>query len=62
MTDDDNLIYHPLSPPTSDLPVSEDDMNIRLNVNSGDLQRRYPGIRAFIDEVRLLLSFTDGLQ
>ena len=62
MTDDDNLIYHPLSPPTSDLPVSEDDMNIRLNVNSGDIQRRYPGIRAFIDGVRLLLSFTDGLQ
>ena len=60
MTDDDDVIYHPLSPPTSDLPVPEDDMDVRLNVNSGDIQRRYPGIRAFIDEVRLLSSFTDG--
>ena len=62
MTDDDDVIYHPLSPPTSDLPVPEDDMNVRLNVNSGNIQRRYPGIRASINEVRLLLSFTDGLQ
>ena len=60
MTDDDDIVYHPLSPPSSDLPVPEDDMDVRLNVNSGDIQRRYPGIRAFIDQVRLLLSFTDG--
>jgi hypothetical protein len=62
MTDDDDVVYHPLSPPTSDLPIPEDDMNVRLNVNSRDIQQRYPGIRAFINEVRLLLSFTDGLQ
>jgi len=62
MADDDDVVYHPLSPPTSDLPVPEDDMNVRLNVNSGDIQRRYPGIRDFINEVRLPLSFTDGLQ
>ena len=64
MADDDDAAYHPLSPPTSDLPAPEDDMNVRLNVNSGDIQRRYPGIRAFINEVRLLcLSFfTDDLQ
>ena len=64
MADDEDVVYHPLSPPTSDLPVPEDDMNARLNVNSGDIQRRYPGIRAYINEVRLLcLSFfTDDLQ
>lgn len=50
MADDDDDVYHPLSPPTSDLPVPEDEMDFRLNMNSGDIRRRYPGIRAFINE------------
>lgn len=61
MADDDDDVYHPLSPPTSDLPVPEDEMDFRLNMNSGDIRRRYPGIRAFINERRLLCTGVWGL-
>jgi hypothetical protein len=52
-----NPMYHPLSPPTSDLPIPGEDADIQFRLDPRDVRRKHPATKALFDKVFSNISF-----
>jgi len=52
-----NHIYHPPSPPTSDLPIPGEDTDIHFHVDPQDVRRKHSATKALFEKVFTNISF-----
>jgi hypothetical protein len=46
-----NPIYHPPSPPTSDLPIPGEDTDIHFHIDPQDMRKKHPATKALFEKV-----------